>query len=341
MLDRVVVAWTRWVAGLLLSLATCTTTGLAQQAGSFAKGADVSWLSEMEAAGYRFYSDAGQAQDLLQILKDHGIDAVRLRVWVNPKEGWNGVDDVVRKALRAKRLGLRVMIDFHYSDSWADPGKQNKPKAWVGHTYAQLVRDVQSHTHEVMSALLASGISPEWAQVGNETNDGMLWNEGKASENMRNFPGLVSSGYAAIKAASPSTKVIVHVSNAYDNALFRWMFDGLRSNGAKWDIIGMSLYPTASDWQPRNRQAASNMSDMRARYKTDVMLVEIGMGASPASTSKAFISDLLVKARAAGALGVFYWEPQAYNWQGYAKGAWQTDGRPSVAMDAFLEKAAP
>ena len=326
-------------AGLLLTLAMLTSAVEAQQ--PFAKGADVSWMTEMESAGYRFYADSGQQQDLLQILKDHGIDAVRLRVWVNPKDGWNGVDDVVRKALRAKRMGLRIMVDFHYSDSWADPGKQNKPKAWSGHSYAQLVRDVQGHTREVMSALAASGISPEWAQVGNETNNGMLWSEGRASDNMRNFAGLINSGYDAIKAVSPSTKVIVHVSNAYDNGLFRWMFDGLRSNGARWDIVGMSLYPTPSDWQTRNREAASNMSDVRARYKTDVMLVEIGMDATPAATSRACIADLLVKARAAGALGVFYWEPQAYNWRGYMKGAWQTDGRPSVAMDAFLENASP
>lgn len=312
--------------------------GSAARAQGFSKGADVSWMTEMEASGVRFQGDDGKQQDVLQILKDHGIDAVRLRVWVAPKGGWNGVDDVVKKALRAKAMGLRIMIDFHYSDSWADPGKQTKPSAWNGHSYAQLVKDVQTHTRDVMAALVAKGISPEWAQVGNETNNGMLWNEGKASENMRNFAGFVNAGYDAVKAVSPSTKVIVHVSNAYDNGLFRWMFDGLRSNGARWDIIGMSLYPTPSDWQNLNKQALTNMKDMRARYGKDVMIVEIGMEASAAAASKAFIADLLVKARGAGALGVFYWEPQAFNWQGYGKGAWGTNGRPTIAMDAFLEK---
>ena len=109
---------------------------------NFAKGADVSWLTEMEGAGYVWLSDAGQQQDVLQILKDHGINSIRLRVWVNPQGGWNGVNDVVAKAVRARNMGFRIMIDFHYSDSWADPGQQTKPSAWASHTISQLQSDV-------------------------------------------------------------------------------------------------------------------------------------------------------------------------------------------------------
>ncbi|WFC15891.1 glycosyl hydrolase 53 family protein [Aeromonas salmonicida] len=94
------------------------------------KGADVSWLTQMEQSGYRFYNDSGKQQDLLLTLKQHGINAIRLRVWVNPAGGWNGLNDVIAKAKRAKAAGLDIMIDFHYSDSWADPGKQTKPAAW-------------------------------------------------------------------------------------------------------------------------------------------------------------------------------------------------------------------
>ena len=177
-------------------------------------------------------------------------------------------------------------------------------------------------------------------QVGNETNNGMLWEEGRASANMRNFAWLVNSGYDAVKAVSPNSKVIVHLSNGYDNALFRWMFDGLKNNGAKWDVIGMSLYPSTTDWATRNTQCFNNMKDMAVRYGKDVMICEVGMEVIAPSACKSFITDIMNKTKAVPngrGLGVFYWEPQCHNsWQGYGKGAFDTNGRPTVALDAFL-----
>lgn len=321
----------------LMSLPLLCFSGAASA--QFAKGADVSWITQMEASGYRWYNDNGTQQDILQILKDHGMDTIRLRVWVNPSGGWNGLNDVVSKAVRARNAGFRIMIDFHYSDSWADPGQQTKPAAWRTHTFEQLMSDVYWHTYDTMNALAANNVFPEWVQVGNETNNGMLWEDGRASANMRNFAWLVNSGYDAVKAINASTKVIVHISNAYDNALFRWIFDGLRNNGGKWDVIGMSLYPEPSNWQTLNNQALTNMRDMRSRYGKDVMLVEVGMSWDQATASRSFIADIISKTRSAGGLGVLYWEPQAYNWMGYTKGAWNTNGRPTVALDAFLEGA--
>jgi arabinogalactan endo-1,4-beta-galactosidase len=321
-------------AGSIFSGASVAT------AAEFTKGADVSWMTEMEASGLRFYNTSGTQQDLLQILKSYSMSAVRLRVWVNPANGWNGTSDVVAKAVRAKAAGMKIMIDFHYSDSWADPGQQTKPAAWKNYSFDQLMTATYNHTKDVMTALAAKGIYPEWVQVGNETNNGMLWDQGKASVNMKNFSWLVNCGYDAVKAVSSSSKVIVHLSNAYDNALFRWMFDGLKSNGAKWDIIGMSLYPSTSDWPTLDSQAVTNIKDMRSRYGKDVMIVEVGLDASATSASKSFLQDILSKARSAGAIGVFYWEPESYNnWAGYGKAAFGTNGRPTVAMDAFLEGA--
>jgi hypothetical protein len=140
---------------------------------------------------------------------------------------------------------------------------------------------------------------------------------------------------------SPNSKVIVHVSNGYDNALFRWNFDGLRANGARWDIIGMSLYPEPGNWQTLNNQTISNLNDMRARYGKGVMIVEVGMSFDQATASKAFLQDIITRSRNAGGLGVLYWEPQAFNWQGYTKGVWNTNGRPTIALDAFLEGTTP
>lgn len=307
---------------------------------NFAKGADVSWMTQMEAAGLKFYNTSGTAQDLLQILKDKGINSIRLRTWVNPVSGWCNTDDMVNKAVRAKAMGFRIMLDIHYSDTWADPAVQTKPAAWAGQSYTVLKTTVFDYTVSVMNALKAKGISPEWVQVGNETNDGMLWADGKASVNMKNYAELVQAGYTAVKSVSSTSKVIVHLSNGYDNTLFRWMFDGLKANGANWDIIGMSLYPTSATWQTLDTQCLSNMNDMVSRYGKEVMLCEVGMAATEPAASKAFLTDIIAKTNSVSkGLGVFYWEPASYNdWQGYKLGAFDATGKPTIAMDAFLVK---
>lgn len=305
----------------------------------FAKGADVSWVTEMEAAGRKFYNPSGTEQDLLVILKNLGMNTVRLRVWVNPANGWNGKADVVAKALRAKNQGMRVMINFHYSDTWADPGKQTKPAAWAGQDINGLKTALANHTTDVLTALKSAGITPEWVQVGNETNDGLLWPEGRASTNTANFAQLVNAGYDAVKAVFPSAKVIVHLSNGWDNNLFRWLFDGLKNNGGKWDVIGMSLYPTPSDWATLNSQCLANMNDMVSRYGKEVMVVEVGMSWDQPTVAHSFLTDIMAKTKSVignKGLGVLYWEPEAYNnWQGYTLGAFDNSGKPTVALNAF------
>lgn len=305
----------------------------------FAKGADVSWITEMESAGNKLYNSAGTETECMALMKSLGMNTIRLRVWVNPSPSWNNKADVVAKAIRAKNAGMKIMINFHYSDSWADPGQQTKPAAWNALSLAGLLDAMAQHTTEVLTELKNNGITPEWVQAGNETNDGMLWPEGKASVNMSNFVQMINKGYDAIKAVFPSAKVIVHVSNGWDNSLFRWLFDGLKANGARYDIIGMSLYPTSSDWSTLNNQCLVNMNDMVTRYNKDVMVVEVGMPWDKATECKAFITDLVTKVKsvpASGGLGVLYWEPQAYNnWKGYTLGAFDNTGKPTIAMQAF------
>ena len=305
----------------------------------FIKGADVSWVTEMEQAGKKFYDSAGTEVECMQLLKNLGMNAIRLRVWVNPVDGWCNTADVVNKALRAKSLGMKILINFHYSDWWADPGKQNKPAAWLTQDIDSLKISVATHTTEVLQTLKATGILPEWVQVGNETNDGMLWPEGRASTNMKNFAQLINSGYDAVKSVDTSIRVIAHISNGYDNKLFRWMFDGLKSNGAKYDIIAMSLYPSVSNWQTYNLQCLGNIKDMVSRYGKDVMIAEVGMPWTDSVACKAFISDLITKVKSLDdyrGLGVFYWEPESYdNWKGYTLGAFNNRGKPTVALDGF------
>jgi arabinogalactan endo-1,4-beta-galactosidase len=293
----------------------------------------------MEGASRLFYNPAGTPQDLLQILRDYDMNTIRLRVWVNPAGGWNGKNDVIAKAIRARNLGFRLLIDFHYSDSWADPGQQNKPAAWRSLTFAQLKIALYNHTYDVLDSLKDNNIVPEWVQVGNETNDGMLWPDGRRSINPQNFAALIDTGYAAVKAVNPSSKVIVHIANGFNNSYFRNVFDGLAVNGARYDVIGMSLYPTTANWPTLNAQCQANMNDMVSRYPgKEVMIVETGMPANAPIPARQMLLDLLAKTRAVPGgkgLGVLYWEPQAYNWQGYTLGAWANSGRPTAAMDAF------
>lgn len=158
-----------------LAAAILALTALYQPlAEAMVKGADVSWLTQMEKSGYKFYNDSGSQQDLFPILKAHGMNAIRLRVWVNPANGWNNITDVVAKAKRAKAAGFDILIDFHYSDTWADPANQTKPAAWSSYTFDQLMSNVYWHTYNSLTTLKNAGITPKWVQVGNETNNGML-----------------------------------------------------------------------------------------------------------------------------------------------------------------------
>lgn len=305
----------------------------------FAKGADVSWITQMEAGGSKFYNSDGTQMECMALLKSLGMNSIRLRVWVNPADGWCNSQDVLAKALRAQNLGMHIMIDFHYSDSWADPGKQTKPAAWANLSLADLKTAVATHTTNVLNLLKTNNISVDWVQVGNETGDGMLWEDGRASSNMANYAALTTAGYDAVKAVYPAAKVIVHVQNGNDNALFRWLFDGLLANGGKWDVIGMSLYPSTVNWSTMNANCLTNMNDMVSRYGKEVMICEVGMSWDSPTICQSFLSDLIAKTKSVTAgkgIGVFYWEPECNNnWNGYSLGAFDNSGKPTVALDAF------
>ena len=172
---------------------------------------------------------------------------------------------------------MRILIDLHYSDTWADPGHQATPAAWPATDLSALTNTIATYTKGVLDTLKAAGVIPSWVQVGNETNDGMCWPLGRASTNMANFAALINAGYKAVKSVSDTTQVIVHISNGYDNSLFRWMFDGLTANNAQYDIIGMSLYPTVDNYVSYTQSCSVNMNDMVTRYNKPVMIVEAGM----------------------------------------------------------------
>lgn len=313
-----------------------------------AKGADISWMTEMESEGYTWKDNEGTTKELMPLLKEYDLEAVRLRVWVNPENsganGWCDIDDLVIKAEKAKANNLDIMICVHYSDWWADPGKQTKPAAWENYSVSQLENAVANHTTEILSALESKGITPKWIQIGNETNDGMLWTTGKASAGgFANYAKFLNAGANAVKNFNSAIKTILHIASGDNNSLFRWNIDGLINNGFqtnKFDIVGMSLYPNENDWKQKVDNTYNNMIDIKSRYNKEVMMVEVGFSNNRPDVAHQFLTYMIDKTKQAQGLGVFYWEPIAHgNFTPYSKGAWDDDGSPSIVMDAFIEKS--
>lgn len=319
----------------------------------FAEGADISWVTQMEMDGMKFYDSEGNATECTALMKEIGFDAIRLRVWVDPEEGWCGKEDVLEKAKRAQDLGMRIMIDFHYSDSWADPSKQNPPAAWEAYDAARMTAAVKEHTADVLNTLKDAGVDVEWVQAGNEVNSGMLWPLGKVQgREAASFVKFLNGSYETVKEIYPEAKVIVHISNGHDSGLSDWFFNLMNISNARYDIIGMSLYPSWwenggwNDWKTNVDKCIANIKALTSRYGRPVMICETGMPASEPEMSREAFGYILEQTRAIEAChGVFCWEPQtdgiwkpsnyvALGWNAYDKGAFK-DGRPTIALDPF------
>ena len=292
-------------------------------------GSDISSLKKSEAMGgvYR-YPDGAQA-DALQILKDYGLNYARLRVWVDPADGYHDKAEILEMARRFKNLDIKLLVDFHYSDNWADPGKQIKPAAWQDYDFEQLKQAVYDHTYDVCSALVAQGTPPDMVQVGNEINAGMLWPDGDYN-NFDNLAALLKEGQRALKDCSPSTLVMLHIAEGGDNDLARWWFDNITRREVPFDVIGISYYPY---WHGSLAELQHNLNDISARYDKDVIVVETayaftdqdkdnypnivdnslavrGYPLTPEG-QRAFLRDVMAIARAVPdgrGLGIFYWD---------------------------------
>lgn len=302
---------------------------------AFACGADVSWITWLEAKGYTFSNKNNIQKECMLLLRDDcGVNAIRLRVWVNPTEGWNNIHDVAIKARRANKLGQRVMIDFHFSDTWADPGKQETPAAWADMNLAQLKDAMASHITDMLVTLKNIGVEPEWVQIGNETKTGMMYPLGSVDAH---FAELVDHGYGAVKAIFPNAKVIVHVNSGDKLELFKYIFSYLKNNNARYDMIGMSLYPDPSNWESSVNSCLENVKTLHDTYGKPLVIAEIGM-----DYREADIADLMMRAMVKGCKetgfvdGIFWWEPEAPAQEGYKKGCFD-NGVPTKALDIFKE----
>lgn len=314
---------------------TATFVTPAATGGAFIKGADVSTLQAIEDAGGKYY-DNGQQQDLLAILRAHGVNYIRLRLWNDPVQagGYNVKAHTLAMAKRVKDAGLKLLLDFHYSDFWADPGKQEKPAAWAALSYGDLQKAVYDYTSGVLNDLAAEGAYPDMVQVGNEINPGMLLPDGSAA-NYDKLAGLLNSGIKGVRDTTPpgqDVKIMLHLAEGGDNKAFRAFFDAMTQRGVDYDVIGMSYYPY---WHGTLQQLKTNLDDMAARYGKQVVVAETSYGYTTADGDGWGNSFTQAEADKAGfpatvegqkqlvttvlntvahvpnglGLGAFYWEP--------------------------------
>ena len=314
------------------------------EASTFWLGADISGTTDLETRGVQLRNAKGEPRECTELMHELGLNAVRLRVWVNPKGGLCNKDDVVKMALRAKKWDMALMVDFHYSDWWADPGQQNIPAAWKELNYEQMKQALADHTRDVLQAIKQAGVDVRWVQVGNETTNGFLWPMGRAHEHMDQYAGLTDAGYEAVKEVYPDAEVIVHLDGAYDPYRYDFIFDGLEKYHARYDMIGLSVYPYwdikgnhTQSWQETVEKATANINRLWMKYHKPMLVVETGVEASKPVEGKEIIAAIIdmAKNHAGGhCQGVFYWAPETDRF--YKLGAFQNN-QPTVIMEAFTE----
>lgn len=333
----------------------CSTMLVAQPSNNrkdFVKGADVGFLPGQERSGVVFHDQDGNERECLELLKnDYQMSAIRMRVWVNPRGGTNDKNVLLAMAKRVKALGMDLMVDFHYSDSWADPAKQPVPRAWQGHSYEEMKKDLHDHTVDVLSLLRDNDIEPRWVQVGNETANGLLWDMGHIEKNPEHYAGFIRTGYDAVKEVFPNAIVIIHLDRGHKQSLYDWNLDIVVNNGGKFDMIGMSLYPYwAMDGHPELNaddiitDCMANIRHVSEKYKCDVMIVETGFEVNERQPEimeegRRQLTRIIREAQTqtnGHCRGVFYWEPQCLP-GGYKLGAFDHNAAPTVIMDGFIE----
>lgn len=247
----------------------------------FLKGMDISTLKEVESLGGKFY-DEGVEKDALTILQSYGVNAVRLRLWNDPYTedgkpygaGTNDLPATIELTKRALEKGMEVLLDFHYSDFWADPGKQRVPKAWRGMGLEQLEEAVYKYTKETLEEMKRQNAFPTLVQVGNEVTNGILWPYGKVP-NYDNLARLLNAGIKGVRAVDKDMPIMIHLDNGGNNALYREWFDHFMEKGEDFQIIGLSYYPF---WHGTLDDLSNNMKDIALRYGKELMIAEVSMG---------------------------------------------------------------
>lgn len=248
---------------------------------SFIKGMDVSSLKELEELGAKYYKD-GEEKELLEILREYGVNSIRLRLWNDPYSesgaaygaGTSDLNTTMELARRVLDKGFGFLLDLHYSDFWADPGKQRVPKAWRGMSVEQLETAVYDFTRETLLVLREHQVFPTMIQVGNELSNGLLWPYGRVPE-YDNIARFINAGIRAVRSVDKELPIMIHLDNGGNNALYREWFDEFIKRGEDFQVIGLSYYPF---WHGTLQQLEDNMRDISARYGKELIVAEVSMG---------------------------------------------------------------
>jgi beta-galactosidase len=268
-------------------------------------GADISFLPELEARNVHFSDNKGE-RDAIEILKDHGFNYIRLRIFnepardsgYSPGKGFCDLTHTLAMARRVKGAGLRLLLDFHYSDYWADPGKQYKPAAWRGLGFPTLADSVQAFTQRVIAALKAQNTLPDMVQVGNEINHGMIWPEG-GMRHPDSLAALIYAGIRGVKAIDPTCPIMLHIALGGQNDESHFWLDNMLQRGVPFDVIGLSYYPR---WHGSLSDLRYNVDDLARQYGKDVIVVEY-------TQYKREVNNIAFSAPGGLGKGTCIWEP--------------------------------
>ncbi len=322
---------------------------------AFAIGADVSFLAFAEQKGVVF-KDGEVAKPGLQILKDHGYNWVRLRLFHNPDRLPNDLKYTIAQARAAKKLGFKFLLDFHYSDTWADPQKQFIPRAWEGYSHAQLVAAVRAYTRDSVTALRQAGAMPDMVQIGNEVIGGMLWPDGRLPQNWNNFADLLKAGIRGVEDAAQNAarpEIMIHIDRGADWQATRDFFDHCHELGVEYDVIGQSYYPW---WHGSLNDLRTNLEHMARTYEHDIVLVEVAYNWRPAEYREKQapfsetpegqrdflrqVTDIVKHTPSGRGRGVFWWEPAVLPGSLASRGMFDAKGNALPVMHVFDRPAA-
>jgi arabinogalactan endo-1,4-beta-galactosidase len=358
------------IVGMCATIIAAAGILYGQEAGGFLRGADLSSLTQIEAAQGTF-RDHGVQRSALDILRDHGVNVIRLKLWHTPMDGHNSLQEVLAMGARVKRAGMKLLLDIHYSDTWADPSAQTKPAAWKNLTFSLLQDSVYRYTKDVVTSLRAANALPDIIQIGNEISQGMLWDDGKLNPGTtlqwQSFCLLLKSGIQGAKdalATGDSVKIMIHIDRGGDNGGCRWFFDNLLAQAVPLDYIGLSYYPW---WHGTLEQFRANVNDLAQTYGKDIVVVEtaypwtlkwfdatsnlVGMPSqllsgypATADGQRQFLSDVrtvISQVPFGKGAGFVYWEPAWISVSGVGS-PWEncalfdSSGNELSSLDAFL-----
>lgn len=337
---------------------------------SWLLGGDISMLTRLEEQGLVFKDAAGTPTDCIKLMTDAGCNCFRLRLFVNPA-GKGGViqdvPDTLALARRIKAADAKLLLDFHYSDTWADPGKQFKPKAWEDLSFEQLQKQIEDYTADVITEFKKQNCLPDIVQVGNEITPGFLWPDAKLDGNdetqWRKFTALLKAAIRGVqKPLSPDdhVRIMIHIDRGGDKAKTRWFFSNLQKQRVPFDIIGLSYYPW---WHGSMQDLAGNLQSTAAEFNKDILVVETAYPHSPIDVSrnahkdamtwpmtpegqKTFLDELIQTVHDTPdnhGIGVIWWYPESVpankpgGWYGGANALFDKNGKALPALESFSQ----